>query len=401
MVVIRVKRKQNIMKLAALTIMVAFSFACDSELPGNGKGVGMSSGGYADAKIPDLPKVPKASFEQLTLMDLSAVRSTAGDGNKKVSISYSPPPLVRFVKLNICSVDTGDCMEHSEVFNRATLAGLPAGKLQITARACVEAKYSKDGRPCGPSQTITFINSEEYTPGLEDLYRQRDQLNASMDEYLDKIRGHVDEFGEELAECSKRNVDKAKAQALGAVVMSAMALGEKLIDNGIKEFLKDEPVASKAEADGKETSTVAEEAEKAEASAKADPKKEEEMEAKSEWWKGKKWDDLVSPPSDAVTSIEAYIKSIKIFGYTPVPKDFAISAAWADLLKRGSKPVDAVKFVGGSIVSLMTADKVIIPACMAERRLKTNNQAAAENLRAAAESLKEVEDAIVRLGGSL
>ena len=70
----------------------------------------MSSGGYADAKIPDLPKVPKASFEQLTLMDLSAVRSTAGDGNRKVSISYSPPPLVRFVKLNICSVDTGDCM---------------------------------------------------------------------------------------------------------------------------------------------------------------------------------------------------------------------------------------------------------------------------------------------------
>ena len=60
-----------------------------------------------------------------------------------------------------------------------------------------------------------------------------------------------------------------------------------------------------------------------------------------------------------------------------------------------------MKFVGGSIVSLMTADKVIIPACMAERRLKTNNQAAAENLRAAAASLKEVEDAIVRLGGSL
>jgi hypothetical protein len=383
--------KEIIIKLVSVATCFGLLVGCEGDMP-KGVGVQMSSGGFADARV---PTIPKASFEQLTLMDLSAVKSTAGDGKRKVSISYSPPPLVRFVKLNICSAETGECFEHSEMFNRANLSGLPSGKLQITARACVESKYSKDGKPCGPSQTISFENSEQYSPELEALYSQRNELNKTLDENLEKMHGHLDEFLDEVLQCSKNNQDKMYAEALGGVIMSVMALGEKLVDKGIKEFLKDKPATEKAEADSKETSSVKDEM------AKADPKDAEKMEAKSEWWKGKKWDDLVSPPDAAVGSLESYIKSIKVFGYSPVPKDFAFATVWADLLNKGHKPVDAVKFVGGSIVSLLTADKVIVPACTAEQRLKTNNAAASENMKAAAASLRDVEDAIVRLGGSL
>ena len=64
-------------------MMVAISFACEQP-PGNGKELGL----YGDSPMLDPGQVPKASFEQLTLMDLSAVRST------EKYLFYSPPPLV-------------------------------------------------------------------------------------------------------------------------------------------------------------------------------------------------------------------------------------------------------------------------------------------------------------------
>ena len=316
------------------------------------------------------------------------------DGSKSVSISYDAPPFTRFVEIDICSAETSECVKHTEVFSRANLNGLPDGKLLISAKACVEPEHSSSAENCGASISETYTNNPNYSPELEELYSQRRQTQKTIDQYTSKMTEHLKTFLDESQKCIENAAGKQKAETLSQVVFAALNMGEKLVDLGIKEFMKDEKVVSEHTAASKETSSVSDEM------AKADASKVEEKAPEKPWWHGKKWDDLTSPPHEAVGSLEAYIKNIKIFGYEPVPKDFALSAVWSDLLKKGHKPIDAVKFVGGSMISLFMADKLIVPQCLAEQRLKTTNASAVENLRAASKNLVNIEQAITRLGGT-
>lgn len=372
------------MKALNLFIITIFIISCaEDKQPGIPSSMAGMSGNVKRA--PYIPVVTKVNGDELYLNGLSAVKKQLESGYA-VSVSYSPPPFARWVEIDVCSVESGTCIKEKSAFSREDLIGLPKGQLDITARACVEKEYSKDGVECGPTSNIRFANPEVLKPELEALYQQRYEIRASISDYTKKLRQHLGTFLDEMQTCRENEAQRNIAGQMALTIEALMTLGEKAIDLGIKEFLKDEKAVEETVASKGETSTHDKEAEKTKTvDEKASDKKVEDM----------------TGSKDIAASIDAYLKSIKIFGKEVVPKDFSIKNVWADILAKGHKPVNAMKYIGGAITNLFYADKLIIPACLAEQRMKTTNAAAMQNLLVLGERLRDVNEAIKRLGGDL
>jgi hypothetical protein len=365
-------------------ILFAFATGCDSDIPDEKKSLLTKMASSNDGTAPDIPKVES---KMLLLSDLSAVKTELAEGSYGVSIDASPPALARFIELKICSAESLECVNHSTPFNRLTLHDLPTGKLEITARACIEKKFSLDGGTCGASTTIMFENPERSNPELDTLYNQRWQIRESIDNYTKELNKNLEIFKEEIIECQKDSARRQKAATIEKALSALFSLGEKFIEMGMKDFLSDDKLVS--ELDKAKTESIP-----------ADKAKEEASKTFSKVEGGK--DSAKGPyPSDFLNSLEAYIKSITLFGHEVVPKDFALSTYWADLIKKGHKPANAIKYIGGSVFTLFNAQNMFIPTCIAEQRLKTNNASAIMNLKTNGQKLRDVEEAIIRVGGAL
>lgn len=394
---IKLRPRNFVNKEILFLLFPAFLFSCneDTTNPTTFSQAGPSQKITEPSQI-ELPKVEPVDVRSLQLTNLSAVKKQIGPKEYAVSIDFEPPRYARWVKIEICSAEKGKCYKYDTVFNRVSLAGLPSGKLDISARACVEARFTKEKREsCGDVNSVSFINPSVFDAELESLYAQRLEILQTFEEFTSELTKNLKIYRKEIEKCRADQEQQFKAQKMAKLVDVFLALGEKLLDFGVKKFVKDEKAVAKNFSDKAKVSTINEEFD-------ANSYREDiDLGVKVESFET---DTNLFEAADNVdfqTSMKAFENSTSLLGEDKVPFGFAENTAKAKLLNLGNRPVNAFKFIGGSIFTLMNADKLIVPRCLAEQRFKTNNQTAMTVIRSATANLKRVDDAIERLGGSV
>lgn len=345
-------------------------------------------------------RIEKAKGGDLYVTDLSTIKKLVKLDPRQdaVSVTYNTHPLARYVEFKVCSENSNKCISEKTAFLRHDFLGLPSGKLEIAARACVEKKYSLDGIKCGPWASVIHTHSPTWHPNLavlEELYADRRKFRESIGEFTNLIPTHFDTYLKELEQCQKNTDGQIEAQRKALMISAISKLSVEIIDLGVQEFLSDEGAVENMEASKDQESTLKQAEREVDKSGSNSP----DVDDKKSEIKG--LDALITEPSGFITTLESYLKSIKMFGDHLFPKNFSLQTVLLDKVFMFENKVDAAQFIGGTIVNLFYADKLIVPRCLAEQRFKSTNQAAMINLLELAKSKRIVESKILELEGAL
>ena len=130
------------------------------------------------------------------------------------------------------------------------------------------------------------------------------------------IPTHFDTYLKELEQCQKNTDGQIEAQRKALMISAISKLSVEIIDLGVQEFLSDEGAVENMEASKDQESTLKQAEREVDKSGSNNP----DVDDKKSEIKG--LDALITEPSGFITTLESYLKSIKMFGDHLFPKNF-------------------------------------------------------------------------------
>lgn len=384
---------QSFSKIGTAVSLLIVVFSCSEEKNTKADASFSSAGARQSQEVFEPSNFDKVDAEFLVVRNLSAVQKQVSQNKYEVSISFEPPRLTRYVEITVCSSQSGNCTKHRSMTNRINLNSLPNGKLSISAQACVDQQFAKSSDNCGPLEETTHVNPTVLNPELEQLYREKNNIENQIVDYVKKVQDHLEAYKSEMRQCNENSESQAKAIKMANFTGAVLKLGEAALSIGLKRYLADDKSVEFEKVNKDTTSTIDEQ------SKSIDFK--EAMDTPLGIEKSEIQPTLKEFPSELELGSsfkDIYSAKEKLAGDI-VPTSFAKNMVLSKLVNIGAKPVNAFTFVGGAVFSLFNASSLIIPRCLAEQRLKTTNAAAMTNIQSAVDSLKRLESVIEKLEG--